>query len=103
VSDESKEFRELRGPDSSFPIDAQPIKRRILLDEEHLSAYHIAGKPGQCSFGMDRQRCADVLRDVADAIESGQYVLQGGGVYTQARRDDYVMTILNLKFHEKEK
>lgn len=52
-------------------------------------------------FGIDKQKTAEALRELADHIEDGHFILLSGGVYTQARREDFTMTVLNLKFTEK--
>jgi hypothetical protein len=70
-----------------------------------LSAYDLArltSPEGGHSFGMDSKGTAAFLRDLADAIEQGTFVLQSGGVYTQAQIENYTMTVLNLKFHERQ-
>lgn len=69
------------------------------------SAYDFAVKlsegPNSTRFGVDKKRTAETLRELAAHIESGHFILQSGGVYTQAQQENYTMTVLNLKFHER--
>lgn len=69
------------------------------------SAYDLANRikseKGDVSFGTDREKAASFLRLLADKIESGSAILQNGNVYTAAHFEDYTMTALVLKFHER--
>lgn len=88
------EVAELRGPDSKFPIDVARKPRQ-------LDAYQFGHSyPNEkFTFGMIKEDVAKAVREIADRIECGEYILQSGGVFTYAQRDDYVMTCLNIKFH----
>jgi len=58
--------------------------------------------PGiRCPFGMDRRHTAQTLREIAENIESGEYVLMSGMVFSQAVIADYVISGVVIKFHEK--
>lgn len=67
----------------------------------HQLAYPVGTKSVRYSFGMDKANTAQFLRELADKVEKQEVALHSGGVYTQARAEDYVLTVLNLKFTEK--
>lgn len=86
-----------------FPVDSvvQNVDQ-ILPEVRRLDAYQFSGYDSpNVSFGMDPKKCADVLRAIAERVESGEYILQSGGVFTYAQRDEYHMTVVNVKFHAK--
>ena len=90
---------ELHGPDSPFPVAVAPKQPR-------LSAYDFSANSRQSDdrrdiqFGMDSFQCAKVLREIADRIERGEYILQSGRVVSFTRIDDFPMTALRLVFYE---
>jgi hypothetical protein len=79
------------------------VKSPILIVKPHrLDAYEFGlYSDPSFSFGMNKEKAAQVLRETADRIESGEYVLQSGAILTQAAFEDYAMTILTLEFHAK--
>lgn len=90
-----EKVKELRGPDSPFPTAVERIPERKPLD-----AYQMASPiRDRVDFGMDSKNTAKVLRDIADRIEAGEYLLQSGGVFTFAVKEDFPMTCVNVKFH----
>ena len=69
-----------------------------------ISAYDTC-KPiddSSANFGMDVKRTAEWLRSMAEAIETGRFILQGCTVLTRTKHDDYAMTFARLQFHERE-
>ncbi len=103
------ELKELRTADSQFPHDTvdpahlpiAPIEKPKLRPHR-LTAYEFSGYDSpSVSFGMGRAETAKVLRETADRIESGEYLLQSCGVLSRAEKADYHMTYLTLEFHQK--
>lgn len=67
------------------------------------TAYDLSALTGHsgASFGVDTKKAAAALRELAANIEAGTFLLQEGGVFTLASREDFAMTTLYLQFHEK--
>ncbi len=89
------DIAELRKPGEVFPVDVARKPRQ--LDAYQFSNYD---NP-DVTFGMNQNKTARILRNIADRVESGEYILQSGGVFTYAQRDNYVMSVVNVKFHAK--
>jgi hypothetical protein len=68
-----------------------------------LSAFDFAtphGKENRYSFGMDRQKVAAALGQLAQDISEGKVLLLEGTVTTKAMVDGWVKTILSLELTE---
>jgi hypothetical protein len=90
---------ELCGAGEPFPYAVAVKPERP--SAKFLSACEISGVLANgYNFGMDSKKCAEVLRKVADAIESGDVILQDGKVYSAVSHSDFPMTTLHLKFYE---
>ena len=105
----SDEIRELRSADEKFPHDATLAENLPIapieapkLKPHRLDAYQLGDAySSRISFGMNGKDTAAMLRESADLIERGEYLLQECNILTRAERDDYPMTYLTLVFHQK--
>lgn len=104
----SDDLKELRDSESPFPVDVvkepypiAPIGKPDLVPHR-LDAYQLSGYDGPtASFGMSQHKTAEILRDMANRIESGEYLLQSAGILSRAEKADYHMTYFTLEFHQK--
>lgn len=83
--------------ESESKLPVAPILKPHRLDAYQFSNY----SDPRYSFGADKEKVAAALRETADKIESGEYVLQSCGIFTRAHIEDYAMTYLTLEFHAK--
>lgn len=91
---EVSDIVELRCSDHPLPVD---VKKRI-------SAYDFAQlhhRPFTFSV-LKREEAAITLEEIAAKIRSGDMLFQEACLYETARLNEYPMTTLTLKFHEKE-
>lgn len=89
--------KELHGPGNNFPVAVAKAPSRH-------DAYQFTNEVNtesskSFSFGMNREKTAEALREIANRIESGEYILQSGYVLTYAKLDDYAMSVVQVKFH----
>jgi len=90
--------KELHSPESKLPVAIEVV---LAKPAQH-DAYQFAGNiDDRFSFGMDSSSTARSLREIADKIENGEYLVQSGYVLTYAMLDEYPMSVVQLKFHAK--
>lgn len=75
------------------------------MSELHKIASDCASTPaeGRVPFGLDREKTAQILRNLADALESPRTVFDAASVIgveqtTTALADDYCLTRLSINF-----
>jgi hypothetical protein len=86
---EKSEVRELRGPQIKFPVD--------------VTAYDAAPdfQSSPYKFGASKERTVALIREVADRIEAGAYLLQGIESNHKVALDDYTMSSFTISFAQK--
>jgi hypothetical protein len=52
-------------------------------------------------FGIDKEKTAELLREIADKIDTGRYALQSARVASIARNEDFPITTVRISFSEK--
>ena len=68
---------------------------------EKLSAYQFTGQlTTGYEFSIDPKNAAATLREIADKIERGDYLLTNAQLRTLAKGEDFPMTVLRLVIHE---
>jgi hypothetical protein len=68
---------------------------------ENLSAYKFSGQLSNgYEFSIDPRNAAATLRDIADKIEKGEFLLTNARMLSIAKGEDFPMTVLRLVIHE---
>jgi hypothetical protein len=83
--------RELFG-ESEFPVDVAAVDFANEVGGLGSNTYR---------FGLSRGRAIQRLRDLADKLERGDYLLQGVTFSQEAKLDDYTMSTLLFRYAEK--
>lgn len=100
---------ELRSAGEQFPNDVVQLEQAPIapiaapmLKPARLDAYQLSNYDSErFSFGMDNEKTAAILRDMADRIERKDFILQECNILTRAEHDNYQMTFFTLVFHQK--
>lgn len=85
-----QDVRELRAPGFVFPADCTAYDASQTLEPN-----------GQYKFGASKERSVALIRELADRIESGKYLLQGVESNHKVVLADYTISSFTFSFAEK--
>jgi hypothetical protein len=69
-----------------------------------INAYDVAipiGESDGYSFGMDPAKVITALQEMIEGIRSGRLIPQRASFETESEADNYSMSYLHMRFHEK--
>jgi hypothetical protein len=76
------------------PLDLKPISAHEFTAAPQTTAHGL-------QFGIDTKSTAAALRRLADRIDAGTVTIESARVQMLAKRDDWVTTLLRMKFFER--